>query len=217
VYRYKFGVTHGSAEADAWLASRDAMLVSAYAASLQRAQELHVQTLGFSLLSAGVFRGQKPLYDVLSIGLRAVRQHAHRGLRHVCLVAFTDDEEKELVKAFADVFDCRRGSGGNPASTVVVAPAGASESSASSSSTGSSSSMPTPVMRRPPPSVDCVADRLYVASFSAPCGRSSAALRALGVTHVINCAYELPCKWRHDFAYLHIKARHETHQWMVPA
>jgi O-acetyl-ADP-ribose deacetylase (regulator of RNase III) len=43
----------------------DALLTSAYASSMQLAAGRHVRYLGFSLLSAGSFRGSRSLDDVL--------------------------------------------------------------------------------------------------------------------------------------------------------
>ena len=51
----------------------DALLRSAYQESLERCRENNVTDVAFSLLSAGVFRGKRSLNDVLSIGVKAIR------------------------------------------------------------------------------------------------------------------------------------------------
>ncbi|CAE8634483.1 unnamed protein product, partial [Polarella glacialis] len=73
-------------------ADGDALLRSAYLAAMQRSQEVKAATIGFSLLSAGIFRGSRPLVEVLAIGLEAVETGAYPGLEAVHLVAFTDKE-----------------------------------------------------------------------------------------------------------------------------
>jgi len=50
----------------------DALLRSAYQESLQRCREKGITDVGFSLLSAGVFRGERSLSDVLTIGVVAI-------------------------------------------------------------------------------------------------------------------------------------------------
>lgn len=51
----------------------DARLRSAYQESLERCKETGITDVGFSLLSAGVFRGDRSLKDVLTISLQAIK------------------------------------------------------------------------------------------------------------------------------------------------
>ncbi len=80
-------------------AEADALLASAYQRSLEVAREQKFETVAFSLISAAIFRGDKPLLDVLRLAVRTVRQHAYPGLREVHLVAFTPAETRALVQA----------------------------------------------------------------------------------------------------------------------
>jgi O-acetyl-ADP-ribose deacetylase (regulator of RNase III) len=64
------------------------LLYSAYTASMQRAREKGCATICFSLLSAGFFRGPKPLHDVLCIACRAILAASYPGLRECHLLAF---------------------------------------------------------------------------------------------------------------------------------
>ena len=48
----------------------DELLYAAYAASMRVAHEQRCGSVCFSLLSAGFFRGNKPLHDVLAIACR---------------------------------------------------------------------------------------------------------------------------------------------------
>ena len=52
----------------------DRLLRSAYLATMRRSAEASAETVGFSLLSAGIFRGRRPLEDVLEIGISAARE-----------------------------------------------------------------------------------------------------------------------------------------------
>jgi O-acetyl-ADP-ribose deacetylase (regulator of RNase III) len=58
-----------------------------------------IQTVGFSLLSAGIFRGPRSLRAVLDIAVRAVLDGAFGGLEEVHLVAFTEEELDECCAA----------------------------------------------------------------------------------------------------------------------
>jgi len=101
VYRLKFGMSHEEDHSE-FLKEKDPLLVEAYKASLARAQELGVATLGFTLLSAGVFRGERPLKDVLRIGLQAVLKNCYPGLKEVTMVAWTEEEQNALVELADD-------------------------------------------------------------------------------------------------------------------
>lgn len=69
----------------------DALLRSAYASSLEvAAEQTGIHTLVFSLLSSGIFRGQRPLAAILRAGLSGLRD--------------TSDEKRELLEAARTVF-----------------------------------------------------------------------------------------------------------------
>lgn len=77
----------------------DDLLRGAYAAAMQRAKEKRVSTLAFALLSAGIFRGNRTLTQVLRIGVDSIARNTYEGLAKVHLVAFTDTERRALVRA----------------------------------------------------------------------------------------------------------------------
>ena len=77
----------------------DELLVSAYRSAMQLAAERQLKTVAFSLISASIFRGDKPLLELLRLSVRCVRQHAYAGLEEVHLVAFTAREIDALVDA----------------------------------------------------------------------------------------------------------------------
>lgn len=81
----------------------DVLLSEAYRTTMQAAAAAGIEFLGFSLLSAGVFRGPRSLEHVLRLGLEAVAECAYAGLKEVHLVAFMDSEQQvlvDLVEAF---------------------------------------------------------------------------------------------------------------------
>jgi len=79
----------------------DLLLYMAYHASMREARKKAMPNLAFSLLSAGIFRGRRPLRAVLGIGVLAASAATYRGLLDVFLVAFTQAE----VDTLASVLD----------------------------------------------------------------------------------------------------------------
>lgn len=82
----------------------DALLYSAYASSMQEARSKGLPDVAFSLLSAGVFRGDRPLECILRLGLLAVAAHAYPELEDVFLVGFTREEVSTLVQEATVLF-----------------------------------------------------------------------------------------------------------------
>ena len=76
----------------------DLQLSEAYRATMRAAAAANVEYLGFSLLSAGIFRGSRSLEYVLRLGLEAVAECAYPGLKEVHLVAFMGDEQQALLR-----------------------------------------------------------------------------------------------------------------------
>ena len=75
----------------------DLLLYSAYKSAMQRAQEQKCETIGFSLLSAGIFRGTRTVKQVLTIGLNAIEENGYEGLKEVHMVGYTPTEIDVLV------------------------------------------------------------------------------------------------------------------------
>jgi O-acetyl-ADP-ribose deacetylase (regulator of RNase III) len=76
----------------------DAQLSDAYRATMRAAASANVEYLGFSLLSAGIFRGSQSLEHVLRLGVEAVAECAYPGLKEVHLVAFMVEEQRALLQ-----------------------------------------------------------------------------------------------------------------------
>ena len=75
----------------------DVLLSDAYRASMRTAADADIEFIGFSLLSAGIFRGPRSLEHVLRLGMEAIKECAYPGLKEVHLVAFMDEEQQVLI------------------------------------------------------------------------------------------------------------------------
>jgi O-acetyl-ADP-ribose deacetylase (regulator of RNase III) len=78
--------------------AKDALLANAYREALDRAREVGARTVGFALLSAGVFRGDRSLVDVLAIGVETVAEYADPSFQEITVVAHTDEEQEALLQ-----------------------------------------------------------------------------------------------------------------------
>lgn len=85
---------HSASQADE--GKFDELLYSAYLAALREARAKDLPDLAFSLISSGIYCAQKPLRDVLAIGLLALIGGAYANLREVHLAAFTAQETEVL-------------------------------------------------------------------------------------------------------------------------
>ena len=97
----------------------EALLFSAYTNAMRRAQEKGCKRVAFSLLSAGFFRGPKPLTDVLAIAVRAIRHGAYPGLEEAHLVSLNGGELRPLKQACSSIglAPSAGGSGGSAGSS----------------------------------------------------------------------------------------------------
>lgn len=84
----------------------DHLLYSAYLKSMQLSQAYKLQAIGFSLISAGSFRGPRSLQQVLDIAVAGITKGDYIGLEEVHLIAFTVEEEKCLCSA-ASLYEAR--------------------------------------------------------------------------------------------------------------
>jgi hypothetical protein len=62
--------------------------------------------------------------------------------------------------------------------------------------------------------INKIIDNLYLGDFRA--ADNPELLRSLNITHIINCAFNLPCKYKEQFTYLHLKLRDEPDQIIFP-
>lgn len=75
----------------------DHLLRSAYRASLELAKERRLEALGFSLISAGVYRGKTPIRYILDIAVQTMKNfEGYEGLQEIHLCAFTNSESAML-------------------------------------------------------------------------------------------------------------------------
>jgi O-acetyl-ADP-ribose deacetylase (regulator of RNase III) len=81
----------------------DQLLRSAYRSSLELAKERRLAALGFSLISAGVFRGKKPIRHVLEIAVQSMKDfEGYEELQEIHLCAFTKSESELLIEIAFD-------------------------------------------------------------------------------------------------------------------
>ncbi|KAH3759734.1 O-acetyl-ADP-ribose deacetylase MACROD1 [Pelomyxa schiedti] len=83
---------------------RDRLLAMAYRNSMQISQEHSFHSLAFSLLSAGVFRGQRPLDDIIRVGFQTVLDSCYEGLESVHMVAYSEEEQHTMLHVAKDLF-----------------------------------------------------------------------------------------------------------------
>ncbi|KAL3805124.1 hypothetical protein HJC23_003352 [Cyclotella cryptica] len=77
----------------------DELLAAAYTCSLKCAECAKLEAVAFSLLSAGVFRGNRSLEEVLTIGMRSICDfHGYEELREVVLCGFSEREVQTLLE-----------------------------------------------------------------------------------------------------------------------
>ena len=72
------------------------LLESAYKSSMERARENDLKSVGFCILSAGIFRGGCPLKVVIQKGLEAIAKNVYPGMETVVFCGFTYQEQAEL-------------------------------------------------------------------------------------------------------------------------
>eukprot|EP00924_Labyrinthula_sp_SR-Ha-C_P010683 maker-scaffold_49-snap-gene-1.90-mRNA-1 protein AED:0.30 eAED:0.30 QI:99/1/1/1/1/1/2/71/256 len=90
----------------------DTLLKNAYKSCLEiveNNEEAEINSLGFCLLSAGIFKGRKPLTEVLALGLSAIQefddvQENREERKELFVIAFTPSEGKALKEAGELVF-----------------------------------------------------------------------------------------------------------------
>lgn len=81
----------------------DTKLEKTYNASMQCAKEKGVESIAFSLLSAGVFRGNRTIHEVLNTGILAIISRWYEGLREVHLYGYSQDEFFALIEVARDL------------------------------------------------------------------------------------------------------------------
>ena len=72
------------------------LLEAAYKNAMERARENELKSVGFCILSAGIFRGGCPLKVVIETGLKAIAKNTYSGLETIVFCGFTPQEQAEL-------------------------------------------------------------------------------------------------------------------------
>lgn len=81
----------------------DKLVAAAYKDSLARGQEKALKTIGFSLISSGIFRGPQSLRKVLEAGVLGICSGVYSELAEVHMIAFTGAEQRELQEVCDDL------------------------------------------------------------------------------------------------------------------
>ena len=80
------------------LSQCDRLLADAYRAAMACAEQMKVETVAFSLLSAGSYREPQSLENVLLECIRGIRMGMYKELRELYVMAHTDEEKTTLEK-----------------------------------------------------------------------------------------------------------------------
>jgi O-acetyl-ADP-ribose deacetylase (regulator of RNase III) len=86
------------------LAKGDALVTSAYQASMARANLVGASTVAFSLISASTLRANQSLDKVVEAGVYGVRRGAYTELEEVHILGFTDLECETLKSVCDELF-----------------------------------------------------------------------------------------------------------------
>ena len=95
----KRGFSATDPQAAAHYAELDKPLVSAYTGALDRATEVGARSIGFCLLSAGVFRGERALLDIIRIAVKTLHDACtdFDAFDEITLIAYTKEEQDALA------------------------------------------------------------------------------------------------------------------------
>lgn len=86
------------------LADGDKLLSSAYSQSLERAKEAELEAVAFSLISSGIFRGQRSKKEVLRIGMEAIADFdGYDKLKEVHMCAYSVADSDTLCEIAAEL------------------------------------------------------------------------------------------------------------------
>ena len=81
------------------------LLEDAYKAALTCAQKQNLETIAFCILSAGIFRGDCPLEEIIRTGLNVIADNVTcKNLREVFFCAYKDDEKTSMNKIIKEIW-----------------------------------------------------------------------------------------------------------------
>merc|ERR1712224_371385 len=80
----------------------DQELKNTYKSVLKHAEENKAKTVGLCLISAGVFRGDHSLEEIIDLAYEAVKEGDYKGLEKVYLIGYSKSEVNALQKVFED-------------------------------------------------------------------------------------------------------------------
>ena len=69
----------------------------AYKSAMDRARENELTSIGFCIISAGIYRGNCPLYVIVNAALENIAKYAYKGLKTVVLCGYTPEERHAIT------------------------------------------------------------------------------------------------------------------------
>ena len=72
------------------------MLEMAYKSAMARAQENELTSVGFCIISGGIYRGSCPLKTIVETALESIAKYAYKGLKTVVFCGFTSEERRVI-------------------------------------------------------------------------------------------------------------------------
>ena len=84
----------------------DILLENAYKSTMELCKQEKIQSVAFSLISAGIYKGQQNIDKVLSIGLKTIYNNVYYDLDEIYMVGFTAFELKTLNKLLLEKIKC---------------------------------------------------------------------------------------------------------------
>jgi len=79
----------------------DKILISAYKSAMKEAERNNIEYLGFCLISASIFRENRPLEAVITIGVDTINENLYSGLKEVCIHGFKKEEYDILTSIYS--------------------------------------------------------------------------------------------------------------------
>ena len=78
-------------------------LEMAYKSAMARAQENELTSVGFCIISGGIFRGNCPLKTIVKTALESIATHAYPGLQTIVFCGFTSTEKMTISELAHDI------------------------------------------------------------------------------------------------------------------
>ncbi|MCP3659655.1 MAG: hypothetical protein GY830_04770 [Bacteroidetes bacterium] len=85
-------------------ADADILLKKAYVSTMKIAKDNNLKSIGFCLLSSGIFAGSRSVEDIIKIGVEAIKDNVYDGAE-IYLIAYKKEEFQKLQKVLNIIFN----------------------------------------------------------------------------------------------------------------